>query len=304
MLNVVLYLFCTVENWKGFLKSIGIEVNVVFTCTKRVLSIICIAILLVCEPFLLVAAQEENMWEDFSFVVFLDQAAITGYSGSAIDLIVPDMLGGYPVTRICTSAFCGCETLQTVTIPSSVISIGEPIPDEHGYVHPFSDPKHLCGTMILRTMKSRAVFADCPKLTDIYLPQNIETIYRDTFYHCRANLHYEAGSLTEQALITASEQPTPLPRPMPTRTPKANLATPIPDASITGIWLHWWVEQNVFLKRNTHLIVRGSPIFTLRVIRAVNVPDTGDHSRLMLWMLTAVLSIAVITLRSCKRRIE
>ena len=50
---------------------------------------------------------------------------VTGYTGSASELILPEMIEGYPVRYIETGAFKGCTTLEEVSIPDSVTWMGE-----------------------------------------------------------------------------------------------------------------------------------------------------------------------------------
>ena len=61
---------------------------------------------------------------DFTYFVSNDEATITRFSGSSGALTIPTTLGGYPVAKIGGSAFSGCGSLTSVTIPASVTSIG------------------------------------------------------------------------------------------------------------------------------------------------------------------------------------
>ena len=70
------------------------------------------------------------------------------------EFIIPDTLGGYPVTEIADNAFDYCNNITSITIPNSVKSIG-----------------------------SRA-FAGCEKLTSINIPEGIKRIEYDTFSCC------------------------------------------------------------------------------------------------------------------------
>lgn len=67
----------------------------------------------------------------WTFVVSEDGCATIGNGNDVAvnplpvgDLVIPDEIGGYPVTGIGGHAFTGCEALTSITIPSNVTSIG------------------------------------------------------------------------------------------------------------------------------------------------------------------------------------
>ncbi len=61
----------------------------------------------------------------YTYEVEDDEAIITDVDGDISgDITIPSTLGGYPVTRIGSSAFWDCTGLTSVTIPDSVTSIG------------------------------------------------------------------------------------------------------------------------------------------------------------------------------------
>ena len=53
------------------------------------------------------------------------EIAVSGYTGSNIDLVIPDKINGYNVTAIVASAFENIGRLSTVFIPSCVTSVGD-----------------------------------------------------------------------------------------------------------------------------------------------------------------------------------
>lgn len=81
-------------------------------------------------------------------------ATITGYTGNASVLVIPETIDGYTVTTIGGSAFNGNEKLQTVIIPESVIAINE------------------------------MAFANCGNLSTVELPNSVEKITAWAFYNC------------------------------------------------------------------------------------------------------------------------
>ena len=63
---------------------------------------------------------------DYTYTVSGTTATITDFKSTALDqeLIIPDQLGGYPVTRIGDNAFEDCANLTSVTLLDSVTNIG------------------------------------------------------------------------------------------------------------------------------------------------------------------------------------
>ncbi len=96
---------------------------------KRVMSILLtVALLLslipvgVQELVLSVAAESEGY---FTYWVGNGEAVITDVDTAISgDVVIPSILGGYPVTSIGGAAFKGCTELTSVTIPDGVTSIG------------------------------------------------------------------------------------------------------------------------------------------------------------------------------------
>ena len=67
------------------------------------------------------AIQESN---GFAYTVTGDEATITGYTGSAKNIVIPSELGGKPVTAIADKAFYGYKT-PNIYIPKTIKAIGE-----------------------------------------------------------------------------------------------------------------------------------------------------------------------------------
>ena len=63
---------------------------------------------------------------DFEYILMDDGTAeITAYSGGAVDLVVPGVLDGKPVSTIGDMAFAFNSNLTNVTIPDGVICIDD-----------------------------------------------------------------------------------------------------------------------------------------------------------------------------------
>ena len=79
---------------------------------------------------------------------------ITGYSGSAEKVDIPEKIDGKSVTRIGDEAFRFCRNLTSITIPDSVTVIG------------------------------RIAFYFCTNLRSVTIPDNVTEIYEGAFFNC------------------------------------------------------------------------------------------------------------------------
>ena len=94
----------TQEDWDALKKNIGEENTPLLNA-----NIIC-------------AIQESN---GFAYTVTGDEATITGYTGSAKNIVIPSELGGKPVTAIGEKAFEGYKNIVNIYIPKTIKAIGE-----------------------------------------------------------------------------------------------------------------------------------------------------------------------------------
>jgi hypothetical protein len=62
---------------------------------------------------------------DYQYTLSNNQATITRYTGAGGAVSIPNTLNSYPVVSIGTYAFANCSSVTSVTIPSSVTSIGD-----------------------------------------------------------------------------------------------------------------------------------------------------------------------------------
>lgn len=70
-------------------------------------------------------AAESGTEDGYSYTLYPLHAEITGYSGSATSLKLPDTIGGRPVMSIGSSAFYGMNKLESVELPSGLRTIGQ-----------------------------------------------------------------------------------------------------------------------------------------------------------------------------------
>ena len=125
--------------------------------------------------------QTANAENGFEYTVTGDEATITGYTGSAKNLVIPSELGGKPVTEIGIFAFALCDSLTEVTIPEGVTSIGN------------------------------AAFSGCSSLTEVTIPKSVTSIGDSAFYNCDAlKTVYYGGSQTDWGKISIGSDNDPL----------------------------------------------------------------------------------------------
>ena len=86
---------------------------------KRILSVLTILAMLLAAPVL--AEGTDTLADgDYQYVLQPDGSAkITAYMGSAPEIVIPDTVGGAPVTAIGEDAFYSQTSLTSVTVPDS-----------------------------------------------------------------------------------------------------------------------------------------------------------------------------------------
>ncbi len=112
----------------------------------------------------------------YTYEVTNDEATITDVNETISgDIIIPDTLGGYPVTKIGDGAFYDCNTLSSVIISDCIKIIGD---GAFGYC------KNIQTVIIPDSVKyiGSGAFRSCRALNDIFLGENIERIGWEAFY--------------------------------------------------------------------------------------------------------------------------
>ena len=118
--------------------------------SKRVLSLIITAVLILAAlPLSVSAAQNDN---GFSYIVVDGEAIITEYDVKyGTDVVIPELLGGYPVTEIGSNAFSPSE-IKSILISDTVRRI-------QGYAFSYG-------------------------ITELTVPENVEYIDPSAFNYC------------------------------------------------------------------------------------------------------------------------
>lgn len=70
----------------------------------------------------------------FQYDLYQDHVVITGFDGSEGSPIMPERMEGLPVTGIGVNTFSCCSALTSITIPDSVISIGQDVFEDSPHV--------------------------------------------------------------------------------------------------------------------------------------------------------------------------
>ena len=92
---------------------------------KRVCCVLLASALLVSLARIGILPARADVSGDFIYTVSNSQATVTGYTGTAVDVTIPDTLGGYTVTAIGDAAFQSKSTIGSVRFGAGVKTIGE-----------------------------------------------------------------------------------------------------------------------------------------------------------------------------------
>ena len=104
---------------------------------------------------------------------------ITGYRGSDTSITLPSVdIDGAPIQAVNDDAFQGNTSLTSVTIPSSITSIG---------ARAFAGCSSLTSVTIPDSVVrlGSGVFSNCSSLTDITLPSGLAAIEQSSFFYCK-----------------------------------------------------------------------------------------------------------------------
>ncbi len=121
----------------------------------------------------------------YIYTVEEGKATVVAYAGGDVEAVIPQTLGGYPVTAIGAHAFEGDTVLMDVTIPEGVKSIGE---------YAFSGCTALMQPDLpvsLETIGAHA-FDGCSVLNFVEFEKNVTFVGEDAFANCGQSLFFRA----------------------------------------------------------------------------------------------------------------
>lgn len=114
---------------------------------------------------------------NFNYIIADNEVTITGYKGSATEVIIPSEIEGKPVKSIGMYALDNRRSLMSIEIPDSVTSIGD---------WAFAYCSSLASVTIPNRVKSIGIsaFYGCSNLINIKIPESVKRIDVSAFEGC------------------------------------------------------------------------------------------------------------------------
>ena len=119
-----------------------------------------------------------NPYADFSFTLSGNGYALTGYSGTDTEVVVPAEYMGKAVTVINSRAFYDCSFITKITLPDTIKEIGS---SAFGYCTSLQTIEIPTCTRILDS-----VFIGCTSLKEVTLPDGLISIGNNLFTNCNS----------------------------------------------------------------------------------------------------------------------
>ena len=125
------------------------------------------------------SADELPVNDEFDYEIVEGKAAITGYKGSAAEVVVPAELGGAAVEKISPYAFEAKYDVTAVTLPETVTLIGEGAFMDCAMLRTINIPAAVTGI-------DRGAFVGCTSRTSLTIPAGVQYIREEAFTACEA----------------------------------------------------------------------------------------------------------------------
>lgn len=139
--------------------------------------------------------------DGFTYWIRNGESTIVDYTGNETSVVIPSLINGYPVSKICTIAFRSNSNITNVIIPNGTREIGASafshcielrqvlIPDSVNLIgeYAFSDCVLLQNIVLPVGLKeiNKGVFTECNSLVSAEIPEGVTTIHEFAFGHCR-----------------------------------------------------------------------------------------------------------------------
>ncbi len=146
------------------------------TALRFLISLLVVATILAPQPSMAAANRAVGEW---AYTVDGANATVTGYSGSAGDVVVPDILGGMAVSAIGSSVFEGKAGIKSVSLPAKVTVIGDSAFKGCTGLQSVKLPEYLLGF-------GDSAFAGCTSLVSVAIPKWVNNISSGAFEGCTA----------------------------------------------------------------------------------------------------------------------
>lgn len=117
--------------------------------------------------------------DEFEYEVIDGGAVITGYIGNQSDVVIPDTLGDAPVTEIGFYSFEAEYDIASVTLPDSIMIIGEGAFMDCTSLEEINIPETVVGI-------DRGAFVCCTSLKNLVIPESVKYIKEEAFTACES----------------------------------------------------------------------------------------------------------------------
>ncbi|MBR2283655.1 MAG: leucine-rich repeat protein [Ruminococcus sp.] len=124
-----------------------------------------------------VTASAASSYGDLTYTAYSDHVTITACDQSAVSVTVPETIDGLPVTEIANKAFMYCSSLESLTLPDSIESIGS---------YAFWECRKMVLTELPASLKALGhdAFYYCEGITALTIPAGVTEIEEAVFYSC------------------------------------------------------------------------------------------------------------------------
>ncbi len=149
---------------------------------------------------------ENRKNDNFEYVFFKDEGCIGVYSytGKESEVVIPETIDGYPVTKIGAPMFEGCDFVTKISVPDTITEVGE---DTFADTAMYKDEKNwvggafYIGSLLIAvdedfegefnvkkgtTVIAHYAFSGCEKITKVTVPGTVKHIPESGFYKCKS----------------------------------------------------------------------------------------------------------------------